>query len=262
MEASSSKWATLKGFRSPRGQASILSPDNLRRFNLFTRAELPWFNPVNGRAVDVSDDGKLVLVKEDRLLRWRLWEMDSNKPRNEYFDLPEVSPFELRYTPLLAPDNLTFAMTVVTDKRLLLWQGGNPKPQQLPRTGLSHPRRRTDYPYLAFSQDCRFLAGAQISPNGLVTVWDLPTGAIRWSLAQDRFVWALAIHPSGQFLAVATDYGSAGRVVRFLDAASGAEIRQFRWNTGRIQCLAFSPDGLTCAAGCSDRRLVIWDVDD
>ena len=73
--------------------------------------------------------------------------------------------------------------------------------------------------------------------------------------------WALAIHPSERILAVASVGGSADPVVRFLDVGSGVELKQFCWKVGRIQCLAFSPDGLTCAAGCSDHRLVVWDVD-
>ncbi len=267
-EASVCASATLKGLRSARGRVGILihfadeTPTELLRFDLATRWELiPWSNPDSDRIVEVSEDGTLVLVNEEGRFRWRLWELETNKPLKEYFDLPHWSPLEPTYTPLLAPDNSRFVMTVITDKRLLLWHRGNPKPQQLIRPGRAQHRRGTHYYFLAFSSDSRFLVGAQLVQNGLVTVWDLPDGTVRWSLPQEKFVWALAVHPSGKIVAVATDGGSAGHVVRFLDTATGDEITRFNWNASRIRCLAFSPDGLTCAAGCSDRRLVVWDVD-
>jgi len=267
-EASTCASATLKGFRSARGRVGILirfeggTPAELLRFDLTSRWELiPWSNPDGDRIAEVSEDGTLVLVNEEGGLRWRLWELETNKPLKEYFDLPNWSPPGFQYNPVLAPDNRTFGMTVITDKRLLLWHRGNPKPQQLIRPGRGQHRRGTHYHFLAFSSDSRFLVGAQLVQSGLVTVWDLPEGTVRWSLPQEEFIWALAVHPSGKIVAVATDGGSTQRVVRFLDAATGAEMTRFNWNASRTRCLAFSPDGLTCAAGCSDRRLVVWDVD-
>jgi WD40 repeat protein len=238
----------------------ILTDGDFLRFDLANRSELPWFNPEGGRIAEVSEDGTLVLVNEG-VFRWRLWEVEANKPLEEYFDLSGGSPSGFRYNLVLAPDNHTFVMTVITGNRLLLWHRGNPKPQQLLRPGHAQNRRGTHYPFLVFSADSSFLVGAQITLNGLVSVWDLPSGTVRWSLPQEDFVWALAIHPSGKILAVATDGGLARRVIRFLDATTGAELTRFNWNASRIRCLAFSPDGLTCAAGYSDRRLVVWDVD-
>ncbi|MCE9563704.1 MAG: hypothetical protein K8U57_16810 [Planctomycetes bacterium] len=48
---------------------------------------------------------------------------------------------------------------------------------------------------------------------------------------------------------------------RFWDAATGAELRMFQWQIGRIVTAAFAPDGLTCAAGSVDGRVVVWDID-
>lgn len=262
--SSSYSFAVLKGFRSTQGHVGIYSltesPDFIR-FDLTTRSKLPWFNPGSGSVTDVSDDGTLALVNEEGKFIWRLWELETNRPLEEYFELPGESPAEFRYKPALSPNNRALAMTVISDQRLLLWHRGDSKPVQLARPGQAQNQRRMFYHFLAFSSDPYFLAGAQIARKGLVTVWDLPDGTVRWSLPQEEFIWALAVHPSGKLLAVATVGGPAGRVVRFLDAANGAEITRFNWNAGRIQCLAFSPDGLTCAAGSSDRRLVVWDVD-
>jgi len=254
-------WAVLKGLRSTNGTVAVLAAGSFHRYNLAAKTELPPFIPGEGRVAELSEDGTLAVVIDPGTVRWRLWDVNSNAALPDHFELPHESPINFRYNPVLAPDNKTYVVSVATDGRMLLWNRGEPKARTLM---WSRPGRH--YPLLAFSPDARFLLAAQISRNGKVGIWDLPEGKLRWSLPQEVFVWAVAVHPSGNFVAVATVGGPTGRVVRFLDAATGAELKQFDWNAGgakvgRVRCLAFSPDGLTCAAGCSDRRLVVWDVD-
>ncbi|MBA4064958.1 MAG: hypothetical protein C0501_14840 [Isosphaera sp.] len=255
------RWALLKGFRSPAGHVGVLTSEGFHRFDLAARTALPGLDPSAGRVAEASEDGTLAVVNEPRSLRLRLWDVAAAAPLPEHFDLPPGRATNLRYHPVLAPDNRTFAVSVVSDGRLLVWGRGDPVPRLVARTP---PGRR--YPLLAFPPDGRFLVGAQIRRHGAVTLWDLPAGAPRWSVRQEVFVWAVAVHPSGGLVAVATVGGPDGRVVRFLDAATGEEVNRFRWDAGpgkavRVRCLAFSPDGTTCAAGGSDRRLVVWDVD-
>jgi WD40 repeat protein len=45
------------------------------------------------------------------------------------------------------------------------------------------------------------------------------------------------------------------------DATTGDKIRSFDWGIGTVECTAFSPDGLTCAAGGQTGQVVVWDVD-
>jgi WD40 repeat protein len=45
------------------------------------------------------------------------------------------------------------------------------------------------------------------------------------------------------------------------DATTGDKIRSFDWGIGTVDCTAFSPDGLTCAAGGQTGQIVVWDVD-
>jgi WD40 repeat protein len=66
-----------------------------------------------------------------------------------------------------------------------------------------------------------------------------------------------AFSPDGNTLAVVDAAGAA----RFLDPASGAVRRAFRWRRGPLYSVAFAPDGLTCAAGAGAGRVLVWDVD-
>lgn len=66
-----------------------------------------------------------------------------------------------------------------------------------------------------------------------------------------------AYHPGGEFVAVV----DANGVARFLDPQTGKVKREFRWKRGPLYSVAFSPDGLVCAAGGGRGRVVLWDVD-
>jgi WD40 repeat protein len=48
--------------------------------------------------------------------------------------------------------------------------------------------------------------------------------------------------------------------VRFFDLASGRQSAAFGWDLGRMNVLAFAPDGMTIAAGGSSPDVVVWDV--
>jgi WD40 repeat protein len=70
-------------------------------------------------------------------------------------------------------------------------------------------------------------------------------------------VWAVRWTADGsQLLTVSSD-----EFVRVWNARTGAELRSLKWEIGRLYCVAFSPDGLTCAAGGEKGQVVVWDVD-
>lgn len=71
-----------------------------------------------------------------------------------------------------------------------------------------------------------------------------------------RPVTGVGFLPNGRVLTTGQD-GTA----RVWDADSGAAVRSFDWGIGPIHCLAFSPDGLTCAAGGAKGQVFVWDVD-
>jgi WD40 repeat protein len=67
-----------------------------------------------------------------------------------------------------------------------------------------------------------------------------------------------AFSPDGRVVVVACGDGS----VRFLDAEAWDELRRYDWGIGPVRSVAFSPDGLLCAAGGEKGQVVVWDVDE
>ena len=68
---------------------------------------------------------------------------------------------------------------------------------------------------------------------------------------------AVALTPDGRRLLTASHDGS----IRAWDANTGEPGPQFDWGIGPVTALAFAPDGLTCAAGGLNGKVVVWDVD-
>ncbi len=51
------------------------------------------------------------------------------------------------------------------------------------------------------------------------------------------------------------------RRVRNWQTATAAIVSEMDWKIGPRTAVAFSPDGLTCAAGVKNGQVVVWDVD-
>jgi WD40 repeat protein len=108
-----------------------------------------------------------------------------------------------------------------------------------------------------------------ISPDGSTLVmvhghelelWD--TGDLERPLRRVRpasrsQILRAAFHPSGDVLMTVGNQP----VVRFWDARTWAEARTFAWDLGKLQSVAFSPDGSMAAVGAVTGRVLVWDVD-
>jgi WD40 repeat protein len=67
----------------------------------------------------------------------------------------------------------------------------------------------------------------------------------------------VAASPCGRWFATAgTDH-----TVRFWNSTTGEAGPVFDWRAGSLTAVAFSPDGLTCAAGGDGGQVVVWDVE-
>jgi WD40 repeat protein len=107
-----------------------------------------------------------------------------------------------------------------------------------------------------FSPDGRHLAAAG---NAVVLLWDVATGRQHLRLAADGGSDVFAFSPSGRLATAGREYGIAARLAIF-DLTGGARLSH-RIPPGRIQALAYSPDGQFLALARPEvHRVQLWDA--
>lgn len=109
--------------------------------------------------------------------------------------------------------------------------------------------------HMAISPDGRYVAAAV---GHRVWLGDRETGQSRLHGKSSKPMNGLAFSSDGRRLGVAGGDG----VVRFWQVGTWEELTAYEWGFRVARCVAFSPDGLTCAAGGEGKvALVIWDVE-
>jgi RNA polymerase sigma factor (sigma-70 family) len=104
------------------------------------------------------------------------------------------------------------------------------------------------------------------NPTGRTILTGDERGAWLWDAAAGKPVWRLSTHPAsvpagafapdGQALAI----GGSDQTIRFLNPATGQQLRSFRGHPDRVNALAFSPDGRRLASGSPESSIHLWDV--
>jgi WD40 repeat protein len=111
---------------------------------------------------------------------------------------------------------------------------------------------------------------ARISPDGNtlvlfhakpqhVALWDIPTQQLRKANIPCRTAEMIfAFNPIlPVFVAINRD-----KLLTLFSTETGDAIRSVDFGVGRsVQCVCFSPDGLTCAVGGSNKQFAVFDVD-
>jgi hypothetical protein len=94
------------------------------------------------------------------------------------------------------------------------------------------------------------------SVDGTLRRWDLATRTCRQTKPQGGWIYALAVSPDGNWLAVGRQDGR----VDLLAAATLELARSYAGHCGSCYCVCFAPDGRTLASGSYDCTVKLWRV--
>lgn len=107
-------------------------------------------------------------------------------------------------------------------------------------------------------------AGVAFGPDGKSLVsageremklWDAATGQEQRSwTSQQAAITFMTLSPDGKTIASAS-----GSIVQLRDIATGLDAQPLK-HASQVNAVAFSPDGRTLVAGCSDAAMKFWDV--
>lgn len=93
--------------------------------------------------------------------------------------------------------------------------------------------------------------------GGVFAVWEVKSGKELTVITGDAHLTAVAYAPDARTFTIASIDGT----VSLRDAKTFAERKRYSWPIGGLHGVAFAPDGLTCAAGGQNGRVVLWDLD-
>jgi WD40 repeat protein len=255
----------------PRGiRAVAFSPDNkflitggqdhtARLWDLATAEQrgpsLSHHNSVH--AVAVSPDGARVLVGDiDGFAR--IWQSAGGKLDATVVEVGNV--YDLGFS----PGGAAFFISG-RDKVIRLYES--------PRTAGPGPTlpHGSEVAGLTFSPDGGRLVtrSGTATAKGEIRLWDVPGGRpLTGPLTHPLGLRAVAFSPDGRLVASASGgegLDAQGRrqskgEVRLWDPSSGQAVGRVMEHATMVRAVAFSPDGRTLAAGCSDHLVRRWDV--
>ncbi len=216
---------------------------------------------------------------------WLIWDLGANTERGRLVSTPEtygtqpepVAPtiivvgsgavrrwdyaegeYTADYTEWATPEQVRF-VTLSANGRLIAVAGASgsvylvvpSRSGHAERLGLPNPVYGGSQ--MRFSPDGNTLA--ILHPNQLL-LWDLRGCRVRATVPVLGVL--VDFHPSAPVFAALNH----DKVLTLFDLETGEPLRSLDFALGRyVQCACFSPDGLTCAVGGSNKQFAVFDVD-
>jgi WD40 repeat protein len=208
-------------------------------------------------ALALSQDGNRLLVG----FGWQrlnqqggVWTYHLTDCRLDTSKAPQTQEVDSRIgTVAIAPDGIRWVMSQGQDRQQSI---------SLFDRFVGEPLVRVDVPGLrigkpTFSPDGQYLAAINSAKTAIVMRADQLTIIGFLETNTKKHLNDFAFSPDSSKIITGAGDGS----VRVWETARAKLINSFDWNVGPVTAVAFSPDGLLCAAGGKSGQIVVWDVD-
>jgi WD40 repeat protein len=218
------------------------------------------FSVLSISSLEFSPDGKMLAVVSSEHAN-----LDRDHPHltdfSGLFHLWDVVTGQLIRQTQSAPGTNYRLERITADGKVLVWEGKQLQyldrllDMRIGKVLCSLAAHDPHVTAAVISPDAKMCAWGDTSRNNpSIHLWDLVQDKEIRRIKSDYAVTALLFSPDGSILA------TPGYGVKLWETATGKPLHHLRGKDGRVESMAFTPDGKTLATGSLGGRVLVWDV--